>query len=262
MRVKAKSTKFPELVHLRATRSRHVSPLLDALPPSRGWPFLFVTRFRPALSFFCQDRAMDFVFALVLSLLPPYYRRTLQGRAGSYLVRGAIVTSIVEVVFAAIFYARGFIDYARDAYMPPAAFLEYFFTWQGLCLAAFFIDGAIRLLATFARQALGIFPLYIAAWTQAALRRRNARSRRPSLVSDLIEPMGADGFRIASCRSRKNWDKWMTVMYEEKLYEIAGAELAEGPRPYIYLLRPKPDSKVIRGLHRYHPDEVFYLEND
>ena len=205
---------------------------------------------------------MDFLFALVLSLLPPFYRRTLQGRAGSYLLRGAVVTSIAEVVLSAIFYARGFIDYARDAYMPPVAFLEYFFTWRGLLFAAFFIDGAIRLLATFARQALGIFPLYLAAWTHAALSRRAARNRRPALVSDLVEPLGAHGLRIASCRSRKNWDKWMTVMYEEKLYEIAGAELAEGPRPYVYLLRPKPDSKVVRGLHRYHPDEVFQLDED
>lgn len=205
---------------------------------------------------------MDFFFALALSLLPPHYRRTLQGRAGSYLVRGAIVTSIAEIVFAAIFYARGFIDYTADAYLPPAAFLEYLFTWRGLLFAALFVEGAVRLLATFVRQALGIFPLYIAAWTHAALSRRTARNRQPALISDLIEPLGIDGFRISSCRSRKNWDKWMTVMHEEKLYEIAGAELADGPRPYVYLLRPKPDSKVIRGLHRYHTDEVFHLDDD
>ena len=205
---------------------------------------------------------MDFFFALLLSLLPPYYRRTLQTHAGSYLLRGAVVTSILEVVFAAVLYAKGFVEFTANAYLPPVAVLEYFFTWRGLLFAAFFFDGAVRLLATFARQSLGVFPLYFAAWMHAALARRSARKRQPALVADLVEgPNSAGELKISSCRSRKNWDKWMTIIYEEKLYEIAGAELRDGPRPYLYLLRPKPESKVIRGLHRYHPDEVFSLED-
>lgn len=206
---------------------------------------------------------MDFLFALLLALLPPYYRRTLQRHAGSHLLRGAVITSLLEIVLASVLYAKGFIDYTADAYIPPAAFLEYFFSWKGLCLAAFFIDGAVRLLATIAHQAVGIFPLYLAAWTQTALSHHSARRHQPPLVADLIEGPGASGeLRIASCRSRKNWDKWMTIMYDEKLYEIVGAELAPGARPYVYLLRPKPESKVIRGLHRYHPDEVLSPEED
>jgi hypothetical protein len=240
---------------------------LDALSRRCGWFFLVVEQFvPPGVSLLRAQPAsriasMDFFSALLLSLLPPYYRRTLQGHAGSYLLRGAVVTSIAEVLLAAIFYARGFIDYARDAYMPPVAFLEYFFAWKGLLCAAFFIDGAIRLLATFARQALGIFPIYIAAWTHAALSRRSARKSQPALIADLVEgPSPSGELKISSCRSRKNWDKWMTIMYEDNLYEIAHAELQNGPRPYVYLLRPKPESKVIRGLHRYDPNEVFRLE--
>src|SRR5215510_12738008 len=206
---------------------------------------------------------MDFFFALLLSLLPPYYRRTLQRHAGCYLLRGAIVTSLLEIALASVLYARGFIDYTADAYIPPAAFLEYFFSWKGLCFAGLFVDGAVRLLATMARQALGTFPLYLAAWTHAAVSRRAARMRQPPIVADLVNgPTSSGELKISSCRPRKNWDKWMTVMYAEGLYEIVGAELAPGPRPYVYLLRPKPESKVIRGLHRYHPDEVFSLEED
>ena len=82
------------------------------------------------------------------------------------------------------------------------------------------------------------------------------------MVPDTIER--GDGtryeLRISSCRPKGNWDKWMTVMYEEKLYEIAAAELGQPPRPYLYLLRTKPESKVIRGLHRYDPNEVFQEE--
>lgn len=206
---------------------------------------------------------MDFLAALWLSLLPPFYRRTLERHAGSCLLRATLVTSILEIVLAAILYARGFIDYIAVAYLPPAAFLEYFFTWKGFCFAAFFLDGAVRLLATFARQSLGIFPLYLAVWTHAAISRRSERAKRPALISDLVDgPDSVGRLKIRSCRTRKNWDKWMTIIYEDGLYEIAGAELGDSSRPYVYLLRPKPESKVIRGLHRYHPDEVFALEDE
>src|SRR5215813_8369826 len=97
----------------------------------RGTPSLHVV-------LFCAFHAMDFLSALWLSLLPPFYRRTLQRHAGSHLIRGAIVTAILEIVLAAVFYAKGFMEYAIDAYMPPVAFLEYFFTGSGLCFAAMF----------------------------------------------------------------------------------------------------------------------------
>ncbi len=205
---------------------------------------------------------MDFLLALLLSLVPPRYRGTLAHKAGTHLVRAAGVSAFFEIVVVCVFYAAGLVDYFPGATIGPAAFLEYFFTWRGLLLAFFFLDGVLRLLAAISGQALGTMPLYVVARIHGSLERRAARKRSIPLVADIVEATNdsSGALRISSCRPRKNWDKWMTVMYEEKLYEIAGAELGDSPRPYIYLLRPKPESKVIRGLHRYHPDEVFHLE--
>ena len=207
---------------------------------------------------------MDFLFALLLSILPPHYRRGYLHIGGSYLLQAAAVTSFLEIVIVCIFYAKGFVEYIPSASIGPAAFLEYFFTGKGLLLAFFFLDGAIRLLAAIAGQALGIIPLYFVSWIHDLFDRRAIRKRECPLVPDLVERTDTSGaeLRILTCRPRKNWDKWMTVMYEENLYEITGAEFALPPRPYVYVLRPKPESKVIRGLHRYHPDEVFHLENN
>jgi hypothetical protein len=207
---------------------------------------------------------MDFLFALLLSVLPPRYRRGyLQNTGRQLLLLAASVTSFLEAVFVCIFYVRGFVEYVPNASIGPAAILEYFFTGKGLLLAFFFLDGAIRLLAAIAGQALGIIPLYLVSWIHDLLDRRAIRKHECPLVPDLVERTNAPGgeLRIFTCRPRKNWDKWMTVMYEENLYEIAGAEFALPPRPYVYLLRLKPESKVIRGLHRYHPEEVFTLED-
>ena len=178
------------------------------------------------------------------------------------MIRASVASGFVEIVLVAILYARGFIEYIPKARIGPAASLEYFFSWQGLLLAFFFVDGAVRLLAAVAGQSLGTMPLYVVAALDEWRQRRARQKAELPLVPDLVEPSGGDGLRISSCRTRKNWDKWMTVMVEEKLYEIVTAEVATPPRPYVYVLRSKPDSKVIRGLHRYHPDEVFNLKDD
>lgn len=204
---------------------------------------------------------MDFLYALLLSFFPPYFRRPYVHKARTHLVRASIATGFIQIVLGAILYARGFIDFIPNSRIRPAASIEYFFSWQGLILAFFFVDGAIRLLAAVAGQSLGTIPLYVVAWIDEWRLGRIKKKAEVPLVADLVEPSGDDGLRIQSCRTRKNWDKWMTVMYEEKLYEIANAEIAAPPRPYVYLLRPKPESKVIRGLHRYHPEEVFRLED-
>jgi hypothetical protein len=204
---------------------------------------------------------MDFLYALLLSFLPPHFRRPFVHKARTHLVRASVASGFFEIVLVAILYARGFIEYIPKAGLGPVASLEYFFSWQGLLLAFFFVDGAIRLLAALAGQSLGTIPLYVVAWLDEWRQRRAGKKGELPLVPDLVEPADGDRLRISSCRTRKNWDKWMTVMVEEKLYEIADAEIGTTPRPYVYLLRPKPESTVIRGLHRYHPDEVFHLED-
>jgi len=203
---------------------------------------------------------MDFLFALLLSFLPPHFRRPFVHHARTHVVRASAASGFFEIVLVAILYARGFIEYIpRASIGPPLS--RILFLIAGMLLALFFVDGAIRAARRPCRQSLGIIPLYVVAWLDEWRSLRAKKKEQLPLISDLVEPDGGDGLRISSCRTRKNWDKWLTVMYEEKLYEIANAEIAAPPRPYVYLLRPKPESKVIRGLHRYHPEEVFHLED-
>jgi len=220
-----------------------------------------VLRFMTEVSF---SLAMDFFLALALSFLPQQYRNALAHKTGTHLVRAACITAFFEIILVAVLYAAGLFDYFPKASIGPAAFLEFFFTWKGLLLAFCFLDGTIRLLASIAGQALGTLPLYALAWIHGLLDRRATRKHKLPLVADVVErPTGKENeLRVLSCLPRKNWDKWMTVMYEEKLYEVIHAQLGSDPRPYVYLLRIKPESKVICGLHRYSPDEVFHLEND
>ncbi len=206
---------------------------------------------------------MHFLFAMLVSTLPPHYRRALGVSSGEHLVAAAGVSGFLEMMMFGTIYIKGFLDYTAVAVIGPAAFLEYFFSPRSWPLAWFFFDGALRLLAAIAGQALGTMPLYGVSWIQTWHEGRIRRSSLGPLVVDTVER--GDGaryeLRISSCRPRHNWDKWMTVLFEEKLYEIGSAELGVPPRPYVYLLRAKPESKVIRGLHRYDPNEVFSMED-
>jgi len=178
------------------------------------------------------------------------------------IVAAAGVSGLIEMLVFGTVYIAGFVAYTARAVIGPVAFLEYLFYPPAWPVALLFFDGGLRFLASFAGQAVGSIPLYGVAWIHGWLERRAAKRRRGPIVADTVERGDGSRYelRISSCRPRRNWDKWMTVMYEERLYEIASAELGQPPRPYIYLLRTKPEWKVIRGLHRYHPDEVFSLE--
>jgi len=99
-----------------------------------------------------------------------------------------VATAFAEIVIACVLYARGFVDYIPNASIAPAAFLEYFFTWQGLCLAFVFLDGVIRLLAAVAGQAVGtISTSTFSPGSAISFERRRLRKQECPLVADLIE---------------------------------------------------------------------------
>lgn len=206
---------------------------------------------------------MYFLRQFLLSFLPPRYRGGPAHDPGAYLAAAAGVSGFLEMLVFGTLYIGGFVAYTDRAVIGPLAWAEYLFYPPAWPLAFFFFDGGLRFLGSFTGQALGSIPLYFAAWIQGFFERRSARRRLGALVPDLVERGDGSRYelRISSCRPRTNWDKWMTVAYEDRFYEIASAELGQPPRPYVYLLRTKPESKVIRGLHRYHPDEVFSLED-
>jgi hypothetical protein len=76
-------------------------------------------------------------------------------------------------------------------------------------------------------------------------------------VPDLVERISSLAYqlRIASCRPKPTWDHLITVEYEGEYYEIVEEKQGAAPHPYIYLLRKLPETKAIRSLHHYRPEE-------
>lgn len=138
---------------------------------------------------------------------------------------------------------------------------EYLFYPHHLFVAYLMVEGALRAGAAFiADDILPSLPLWLAARLYGraqAKKREGAMGRR---VVDLVEAGDGKDFdlRIASCRPKEKWkDRLLTVVHEEQFYEVVREQPGRPPRPFVYLLRKAPESKIIRGVHHYRPDEVL-----
>jgi len=227
---------------------------------------------------------VSFLAGILLSLLPERYRRWWEPASTLDFLRASFVSGLVQglgcfVVFILrylIFFQQRVMEMggqvmgagAEEALgvssvqygMGIVTTLEYLIQPLTLLLIYFALEGAVRLAgAAFTEQILPSLPLHLTAWAQERLAQRRAERALGPPVVDTVER--GDGkeydLRIASCRSKLNWDRLMTVAYEDQFYEVIKEERAARPRPFVYLLKKIPESKVIRGLHRYRPDETL-----
>ena len=227
---------------------------------------------------------VSFLAGILLSLLPERYRRWWEPASTLDFLRASFVSGLVQglgcfVVFILrylIFFQQRVMEMggqvmgagAEEALgvssvqygMGIVTTLEYLIQPLTLLLIYFALEGAVRLAgAAFTEQILPSLPLHLTAWAQERLAQRRAERALGPPVVDTVER--GDGkeydLRIASCRSKPSWDRLMTVAYEDQFYEVVKEERAARPRPFVYLLKKIPESKVIRGLHRYRPEETL-----
>lgn len=206
---------------------------------------------------------LSFLASLVLSFLPPRYRQPWRHAESLELARAGALSGLLEAFLGLLLLIGGFISYAPQAWIGPMAWMEYILHPQAIFLAYLFAEGSIRFVVALAGgQTLGTLPLYLVAGTHSALERKRARDALGPLVADEVERGDGTEFelRVRSCRPKPNWDRLLTVSYEETLYEVAKQEAGAPPRPYVYLLRKMPEGKVVRGLHHYDPNEPFPQE--
>jgi len=227
---------------------------------------------------------VSFLAGILLSLLPERYRRWWEPASTLHFRRAAGVSGLVEGLGCFVVFILRYLAFFQQRVMEMGgqvmeagadealasrgvqmgmgviSTLEYLMQPLSLLLVYFALEGAVRLAgAAFTEQVLPSLPLHLAAWAQERLAERRAERALGPPVVDTVERGDGRQFdlRIASCRSKPSWDRLMTVAYEDQFYEVIKEEQAARPRPFVYLLKKIPESKVIRGLHRYRPDEAL-----
>jgi hypothetical protein len=220
---------------------------------------------------------MRTLLSVPVVLLPPRYRGRSQGAdlvpaailAGALQALGGVALLVLLYLLysgartkelAGVMLAKGAdTDLHAMAGMGFSVTLEYLFRPQTLLLLYFIVEGVARVGAALASQeVIGTLPLYLVAWAHGWLVKKKEERALPPLAADQVERVtgAAHTLRIASCRPKEHWDHLMTVEYEDELLEVMSERPGTGARPYVYFLRPKPEGKVVRGLHHYRPDET------
>ena len=144
------------------------------------------------------------------------------------------------------------------------ATLEYLLYPHHLLLGYLMVEGLVRAGAAFiADEILPSLPLWLAARIQQRIQATAVEAALGPRLPDTVERVEGLPYelRIASCRPKEKWkDKLLTIAYEEQFYEVFREERGQPPRPFVYLLRKAPGSKVIRGHYHYDPREPLTEE--
>jgi hypothetical protein len=229
-----------------------------------------------------EARLLHFLLGIVLALLPQQYRSRL---SWAYVSSAAAVTSgTLELLVSLGVLLYRYVVFANDhifggsaqamlgaaekggetAIMGTGLFTlaEYAIQPLTLLLAFFVIEGMARLAAGLVTgEVVPTLPLQLVAWAHyRATVVKHERDLGPP-VEDLVQ-RGAGEFAlvIASCRP-KAWTNMSTISYDENFYELVREETAQPPRQWVYVLRRKPEGKIIRGaVHEYRVDEAIPVQ--
>jgi hypothetical protein len=218
---------------------------------------------------------MNILAAALLSLLPKKYRSFFTPY--EIPTSGAALSGMLEVSAGLVLLISGYDIYAKAqlALLPASALtravekggesavmgigsiflLAYLLRPLTVALLFLTIEGGFRTVAALATGELSpSFPFYIISLLHARLESWRAESQMGKRIPDRVECVGAGLLQISSCRP-KPWNRLTTISHNEVLYDLDSTKKGNSPRQFVYLLRKKPVSSVVRGLHHYSPDD-------
>lgn len=215
--------------------------------------------------------------AAILSLFPKKYRSALT--AYEVPARGAIVSGIIEIFagLGLLIHGYGIYTQAQLASVPSSVLLAsgkqggesaimglgsiYLvgYVFQPLSLVLLFVtaEGGCRMIAALTTgETLPIFPLYVMSLLHTGFGSWHRESQMGRRIRDDVQCVRGELLQISSCRP-KSWNSLTTIAYDSVLYEVDSVKQSSGPRRFVYVLRKKHASGIVRGLHQYSPDETL-----
>jgi hypothetical protein len=221
---------------------------------------------------------MNLLVSMFLAFLPKRYRESLTPHAAP--PSGAVLGGILETLTGLGLLIHGYQSFATErlAALPASVLmkagekggesaimgfgsillLEYVFQFTTIVLLFLTVEGAVRAIAAVGSgEVLPSLPLQALAFLQGKLQARGREIQLGKRIRDEVQFTPDEEFmQIASCRP-KSWTQLTTISYEDEFYQLITTKVGPAPRRFVYILRKKPVSGVIRGLYRYHPDEAL-----
>lgn len=221
---------------------------------------------------------MNIVSAVFLSFLPKRYRDVFT--PFEVPSAGSIIGGFLELFLCLGFLIRSYDTFMNDrlaatslllmekaaekggesavASLGGFALIDFLFRITTIALAFFILEGLVRVIAAIAgRETVPTLPLKILEYVQGQLSAQQKEHSMGARIRDEVTiDSSSQSLSIASCRP-KHWNQLTTISHEGQFYELVQEEKATAPRPFVYQLRKKPPTAVIRGIYAYDPDEVL-----
>jgi hypothetical protein len=107
---------------------------------------------------------------------------------------------------------------------------------------------------------IGTLPLYALSALHGLLDRAAHQRYLGALVADQIVPgnqkLGYD-LEVRSCRPKLDWNRYVSVEFQNEFYECFREEQGPPPRRFIYYLRKSPIGRLVVVIRKYKPDDVL-----
>ena len=222
---------------------------------------------------------LAFFIGLGLALVPEAWRRRWFRQLPANPVSGAILTGTAEMLVCLAILGWRYPAFVRSQLnssvanatitgmekggetavmgLGPLLLLAYLIQPLSLLLAFFLLEGMVRAAgAVVSGEVLPTTPLFLASLLDARARAYRREAALGPRVIDVVQVEGTGDLLIASCRP-KPWTHLTTIRYQDVLYELVRTNTGAKPRANLYLLRPIPPEKLVRGIHDYSPDEAL-----
>lgn len=219
--------------------------------------------------------------SIVLSLFPARYRGRLFHSSDYDVQRGGLLSSLIEIVLPTLAlwlrypawyaaYVSAIVQQVKDkggqqeaqaaAALGAGTFsiFTYLITPLSLLLFFFMLEGIVRLTAYVAsKEVLPNLFLFVFGLIHEKLSAQRKEVALGPRVPDVVKPGPTTELLIIESSRPKSWDTLLTISYQERMWELESTAEQQPPRRFVYRLRIIPQSKLIRGIHAYDPNETL-----
>ncbi|MGZ4855251.1 MAG: hypothetical protein ACXVKH_08475 [Candidatus Angelobacter sp.] len=130
--------------------------------------------------------------------------------------------------------------------------LEFLFHPLTLFLLYLALEGAVRFIGgLIAAEIVPSLLVFLFFKISDFMSRSISRRRSGPPIADAVDRLPDGRIWIASAGSKPGWNASVTIGIDGQWFELEREDQAPAPRSHVYILRPAPPGKILRGYQEY-----------
>jgi hypothetical protein len=205
----------------------------------------------------------------LLSFCPAEVRKAIPPGSTTRTLRAATWGGLLQFLLAGTALALGFKSYfvlrahqlrphvsgtteVTEAGIVVFLALEYLVHPLSFVLLYLTVEGMVRFAGgLITGEVLPGFFVFLAFKAARATAKRQERRRISALPPDTLEHLPDGRIRIASAQPKPDWNASITIGVNGEWFEVDRTEQGPASHSFIYILRPSPPGKILRGYQDY-----------